>query len=331
MYLLSILLNSLEAFSRHTVDSLGLQAGPGPRFCSLLFSVHSAKMLHSPPVLESLPPKLWFYLYRYYSTAIYSGASSWGLTKRLPFLPMSYWDARQRQLRHISVRVSVITSLCWGSISSVLEGISSLVCSPHCTSSPYFAFLIAEVDGSPSPRSYSLSDPKSALCNSQILEMGQYKNTRAQTHMALAVIWLHILLNKLLDEITSKPSYCNLQYSSTPGVGRLLFLLCVTFKRKERLSCCWRAKPYWALKTHRAMVSREFSKWSVLKIKESDRCQGMNKQMNEQTNKQITKCPGFCMENITTQFQRNRAIVVVHFNTGWNSPYQTPKCSKTWP
>lgn len=115
-------INSLEAFSWHTVDSLSLQAGPGPRFCSLLFSVHSAKMLHSPSVPESLPPKLWFCLYRYHSTAIYSGASSWALTKRLPFLPMSYWDARQRQLRHISVRVSVVTSLRCGSISSVSGG-----------------------------------------------------------------------------------------------------------------------------------------------------------------------------------------------------------------
>lgn len=79
-------------------------------------------------------------------------------------------------------------------------------------------------------------------------------------------------------------------------------------------------EPHWALKTHRAMVSREFSKCSVSNIEESDKSQGINKQTNEQTNKQITKCPGYCMDNSAMQFQRNNAIVEVHFNTGWNCP-----------
>lgn len=62
----------------------------------------------------------------------------------------------------------------------------------------------------------------------------QNVNTRARTHMGLAITWLHTLLNNLLDKLTDKPSYCNLQYSSAPREGRPLFLfLCVTFKRKE--------------------------------------------------------------------------------------------------
>lgn len=95
-------INPSETFSWHTVGSLSLQAGPGPGFCSL-FSGHSAKMLYSPPARESLPPKLQFCLYRCHSTAIYSGASSWALTEGCPFLPMSYRDARHRQLRDTSV------------------------------------------------------------------------------------------------------------------------------------------------------------------------------------------------------------------------------------
>lgn len=80
--------NASEMFSWHTVGSPGLQAGPGPRFSSL-FSARSAKTLHSPPAQKSLPPKLQSCLYRPHSTAIYTGASSWALTERLLFLPMS--------------------------------------------------------------------------------------------------------------------------------------------------------------------------------------------------------------------------------------------------
>lgn len=81
-------INALEMFFWHTVSSPGLQAGPGPRFCSL-FSACSAKTFHSPPARESLPPKLQSCLYRPYSTAIYTRASSWALTERLLFLPIS--------------------------------------------------------------------------------------------------------------------------------------------------------------------------------------------------------------------------------------------------
>ena len=234
-------INASEASSWHTVGSLSLQAGPGPRFCSL-FSARSAKVLHSPPAQKSFPPKLQFFLYRYHSTAIYSGASTWALTKRVPFLPMTYWDARQRQLRHISVGVLVVTSLHWDSVSSVPRGnfqpclfsslyLKPLLCNYYCIGGWESLF----------PLLFSVRPKR---CFVQFPNSGdgavQTVNTRAQTYMALAIIWLHILLKKLLDKLPSKPSYRNLQYSSAPREGRLLFLLlCVTFKRKERLSCCW--------------------------------------------------------------------------------------------
>lgn len=143
-----------------------------------------------------------------------SRASSWALTKEycsFPWVTQTPGQGSSKTPQCQGVDQHLVCTKAQSHQSP--EGDYNLVCSPHCTSRPCFAFIIAQLDGSPSSLSSFLSDPIGNLHNSQIVETGKYKKSIPELRhiLALAITWLHLLLTKLLHKVTSKPSYRSLQ------------------------------------------------------------------------------------------------------------------------
>lgn len=201
---------------------------------------------------------------------------------------MSYWDAGQRQLRETTVLGCWLQQICTEIVSSLPRGnclpclfslyLKPLLCIYYCIGAPLPPPIFCQT------QKVFCVIPKGWRCGIAKSQAAEEAWRYSSDTLSLAITWLYILLNKLTSKLL-----CFILNCTTEGWS--LFLLCVSFKRKKRLSHCW-GVPLALESTQGNVVQKEFSTWPVLKIKEADWWQGMNewinKQMNEQTNNKLS-------------------------------------------